>query len=123
MKTRKRKTEWWRGVPNQSGTRQYIVLIRDRKDPERKLRGKEQGDVAPHLTMRRTPAEEWAKMIAKHMADGVPRTFNRIAVELLDKTADVVCTTPFLDALWLLVERLELEYTPVAPVYFRRVAT
>jgi len=121
MKSRKRKAEWWRGLPSQEGLHQYVVLIRDWRDPQRRLRGSEQGDVAPHLTLRKTPAATWAEQIAKHMEDGVPRTFNRIAVELLDKTADVVSTTPFLDGLWLLVEKQVLEYTPRAPVYFRKV--
>ena len=114
--------EWWRGLPDRSGMFDYVVLIRDQHDPERKKRGREAGDVKPHLTLRKTTAVDWAERIASHLSDGVPRTFNRIAVELVDKTADVVCDTPVEAGLWLLVEQERIEYTPAAPVFFRRVA-
>lgn len=65
---------------------------------------------------------ELLREVASHLSDGVSRTFSRIAVELVDKTADVVCDTPVEAGLWLLVEQERIEYTPAAPVFFRRVA-
>lgn len=117
--------EWWQRLPDRSGAYDYVVLIRAPDDPERAPRPKGRGrvatqDVAPHLTIRRTPASTWASKIAAHMNDGTPRTFNRIAMELTGKTADVVATTTFHDAIWLLVEQGVLEYTPDAPVLFRK---
>jgi len=122
MRSRKRKTIWLRAVPDRSGAYDYLVLVRDSlRDPQRRLRGSEAGDVAPHRALKKTRPEEWAEKIVALLEDGKPRTFNAIAVELLDKTADVVGGTPVEKGLWLLVERGVLEYTPKAPIYFRRI--
>ena len=112
---------WWRGLPDLSGAAQYVVLIRSEADPERSPRAKG-SDKAPHITIGKVPAKTWAGRIATLLADGEPRTFNRIAVELVDKTADVVTDTTFEAGLWKLVERGTVEYTPTAPVLFRLVA-
>lgn len=111
---------WWRGVPDRSGAYDYLVLVMAPEDPERSPRAKG-SDKAPHLTVAKTTAEAWADRIETHMADGVERTFNRITIELLDKTASVVGGTTVEAGLWLLVERGVLEYTPTIPVYFRKV--
>jgi hypothetical protein len=57
----------------------------------------------------RTDPEEWAARIAALLADGRPRTFNHIAVELLDKTADVVIGSPVDEGLRLAFDRGLLE--------------
>lgn len=122
---RRRERKWWHQLPDRSGAHAYTVLIRGSDDPERAPRPKGRGrvatqDVTPHLTIAKTTATVWASRIAAHMNDGILRTFNRIAVELTGKTADVVFKTTFEDGLWLLVERGLLEYTPEAPVLFRK---
>ena len=121
----KRESAKWhsRELPDRSGMYDYVVLIRAPGDPERKPRpkkGQPRQEAAPHLRIKKTNAESWAKQIATHMNDGRERTFNRIAVEMLDKTADVVGGTTFEDALWLLVKQGVLEYTWEAPILFRK---
>ena len=111
-------------VPDLSGMNAYIAIIRGPDDPKRSP-GPAEGaarrkDSAPHLTLKKTSAEAWAKQIAGHMNDGVPRTLNRIGVEMIDKDSSIVFKSPFEDAVWLLVERGVLEYTNEAPVYFRK---
>lgn len=113
--------EWWRALPDRSGAYDYLVLVMGPDDPERSPRAKG-SDKSPHLTVAKTPATTWADRIEQHMSDGERRTFNRITIELIDKSASVVGGTPVESGLWLLVERGALEYTPTIPVYFRRVA-
>ena len=112
---------WLTRLPYRAGLHFYIDLIRAKDDPKRQLRGKEAGDVAPHLTLKKTSREDWAGFILEHLSDYVPRTLNRIAIEMVDKEANVVMGTPFHEGLWLLVERGQVEYTQRAPVRFRKV--
>lgn len=110
---------------DRSGINIYVHLIRGSEDPERTPR-REAGD---HLRdtlslwrrrLMKDSAETWAERILAYLsADELPRTFNRIAVEMIDKTADIVHGSPFEDGLWLLVERKQVEHTIAAPVYFR----
>lgn len=99
----------------------FIDMVRSKHDPPRRQRGREAGDIAPHLTLKKTTREEWATHILAHLGDYTTRTLNRIAVEMVDKTADVVSGSPFHEGLWLLVERGQVEYTMRAPVLFRKI--
>ena len=113
--------EYVRGVPvDRSGIAQYVHLIRATGDPERTPRplgGRE--DRAPHLTLAEVPIPTCETRILGLLSDGVPRSFNRIGVELLDHTADTLLNSPYDRALWNLVERAELEHTMDAPILFR----
>lgn len=62
----------------------------------------------------------WRERIQKHLADGEPRTFNRICVELGDVTADVAFEKAPDHALWELVAQGAVEHTMTAPILFRR---
>jgi hypothetical protein len=100
----------------------YVHLVRHPSDPERSPRPP--GGVAdkqPHQTLAKTSFRDWVHPIRTLLSDDLPRTFNRIAVELLDKTADIVFQSPFDEALWWLVDQGELEHTLEAPVFFRRI--
>lgn len=111
--------EWVTGeAVDRTGVGKYVHLIRSPGDPERRPRYKGQ-DVAPHLTARKTPRAEWARRIAALLSDGAPRTFNRIALELTEKTADTMMETPLDAALWDLVREERLEHTTHAPILFR----
>lgn len=111
---------WVHGVrPDTSGTRQFILMIRHPDDPERQGRGSETGDIAPHRTLARLAPDEVMRAIHERLADGRPRTFNRLSVELFDKTADITGGTVVEEALWQLVERGDVEFTHDAPVLFR----
>lgn len=94
----------------------YLHLIRAKGDPERSPRGPGRALLWRNLDTR-TP-EAWAERIAAHLNDGVPRTFNRIMVELSDFTADVAFGTTADEGLWLAVERGHLALTHEAPVLF-----
>lgn len=112
---------WVTGVrPDLSGRYAYVLMIRHPSDPERRRRGSETGDIAPHRTLAKVPVETFMRSIANLLTDGEPRSFNRISVELTDKTADVTTDSPFEEALWRLVEAGRVEFTPDAPVLFRR---
>ncbi len=54
------------------------------------------------------PVAEIEAAILLHMADGVARTLSRLAVEMIDKTADVIFLTPFDSAVWALVAKREI---------------
>lgn len=113
--------EYVRGVPiDRGGMPQYLHIIRAGDDPERSPRppgGRE--DRAPHRTLAETPIATCEAEILALLADGVPRTFNRIGVELLDHTADTLLGSPYDEALWNLVDRAELEHTLDTPILFR----
>lgn len=116
---RVRIDEWTSGPVDRSGMAKYVHLIRAEDDPERAPRDGSDRVAAWRRKLMKQPVEELTAEIGKHLADGAPRTFNRIAVEMLDKTADTVFETPFDDALWLLVARGAVEHTLLAPVRFR----
>jgi hypothetical protein len=99
----------------------FVHLIRSTSDPRRKKWsiGERDGKAEWLRQLNKTPAETWAVRILAHLADGRARTFNRIGVEMIDKTADVLFDTAFDHALWLLLERGELEATQRAPILFR----
>ena len=102
------------------GAATYVHLIRAPNDPERSPRPKGGvRDRAPHRTLSKQPAQFWEPEILGALADGIPRTFNRIGVERFDLTADVLFTTSVNKALWSLVEQGVLEHTLVAPILFR----
>ena len=105
---------------DRSGIAQYLHIIRAGDDPERSPRplgGRK--DRAPHRTLAETPISTCEAQILGLLGDGVPRTFNRIGVELLDHTADTLMGSPYDDALWNLVDRAELEHTLDTPILFR----
>lgn len=111
------------GLPDRSGASVYTVLIRAPWDPERRPREAvhaEMGNRAAALrwkNWRKVSAEEWCARIVEHLADGEPRTLNRMAVEMVDATADVVGDTAEA-GLWLAVERGLVWWTPLAPIHF-----
>lgn len=114
---------YYTGLPDRSGLARYTVLIRAPGDPERRPREARQAAMGKEAAAvewrawRAASAEEWRARIVAHLADGNPRTFNRIAVELVDATADVVGDTAQA-GLWLAVERGEVWWTSDAPVHF-----
>lgn len=119
--------EGWTCAPvDRRGPSAYVHLIRAPGDPERRARAKSLGGpgnndkASEGHWSKLPPAEECAEAITALLADDVPRTFNRIAVELWDKTADVAFGQGPDHGLWLLVERGDVEHTLTAPVLFRR---
>ena len=98
----------------------YLHLIRGEGDPERSPRpvgGRI--DRAPHRTLADVSVEKCCEDIIGLLADGRPRTFNAIGVELLDHTADTLLGSPYDEALWQLVERGAIEHTLDVPILFR----
>lgn len=117
------RREWHSEPVDRSGTGAFVHLIRSNNDAERTPRPKGgYKDKAPHLTMRRKgPAAitEWREAICAKLADGKPRTFNSLCVEIGDLTADVAFGEAPDLALWDLVCDGELEHTIEAPILFR----
>lgn len=112
-----------RGPVDRSGTAVYTHLIKSRTDPERSPRPKGgRADKQPHLTLRRRAGEDWGGRILELLADNVPRTFNRMGIELLDQEASQLLHGPLDLALWDLVARGKLELTMEAPILFRKAA-
>jgi hypothetical protein len=108
---------------DRSGAAAYVHLIRALDDPERPSRPARElrRDVSPHLTLRRTTTvEQWRTRLVELLGDGVPRTFNRIGIELCGLTADILFSTPADPALWSLVDDGAIEMTLEAPILFRR---
>ena len=117
--------EWSTGkLVDRSGTFAYIVLVRAPEDPSRSPRGKGRKDrVGWQHDLKKTTIKEWKEIIFQHLSDGVARTFNRIGVELLDKTADTLLGLNPEEALWKLVEEGKLAHTLRAPIYFRSTSS
>jgi hypothetical protein len=111
-------------VVDRSGIAKYTHIIRAPDDPERSdiralpeaLRDRT-ARWRRELKSSRVDAWRWA--IWQLLSDGQPRTFNRIGVELLDKTADVLLELPPDRALWSLVADKRVEHTTSAPILFR----
>lgn len=111
--------EWWRGLPCRDETACFTHLIWGPDDPERSPREARKGASLRWKTMNDATPAQWADAIVAHLEDGVPRTFNRLMVELFDVTSTVAFDENPDAGLWLAVEAGRLEYTPTAPVYFR----
>lgn len=119
------ETEWVTGqLPERDGMFAYVVLIRATGDPERTPRelSKRDGTAEWRRVLMKRPVEEIEAAITLHMQDGIARTMNRLSVEMIDKTADIVHDTPFEWALWSLVSKSAVEFTMAAPVMFRKTA-
>jgi len=99
----------------------YVHLIRAKDDPERSPRGPGRALLWRNLD-KHTP-EAWADRIVTHLSDGVPRTFNRIMVELSDFTADVAFGTAADEGLWIAVSSHQLALTHDAPILFTMAAS
>jgi rubrerythrin len=121
---------------------QYVHLIRSDDDPERMAReayGKLglRRERAPHLKTDKTSPAAWSTAIRHYMherdasaetikaekAKDARRefTFNRMAVEFFDVTADVATQTTFEAGLFSLVRRGIVEHSLEAPIVFRLV--
>lgn len=112
----------WSTTPvDRSGVCAYLHIIRAPGDPERsqRPRGGRQ-DRAPHRTVNKQGVAHWQDRIRAHLADGKPRTFNRIMVEIADLNADTVFQDAPDKALWSLVDAGEIQHTRNVPVYFRK---
>lgn len=111
-------------LPDRTGAHAYTVLIRAPGDPERTPR--EEGVRDRKADWRRAlmkqPIEEIEAAITAHTQDGAARTLNRLSIEMIDKTADIIHDTPFEWAVWSLVSKRVLEFTMTAPVLFRKTA-
>lgn len=108
----------------------YLIVIRGPNDPtcsqERRRQKNEpqaaRGEMRPMRLIRARPREQWRQDIRKLLDDGVARTFNHICIELIDHDS-ATCFQEFPEqALWDLVLGGVVEYTPRAPVYFRKRA-
>ena len=97
------------------------VLVRSPDDPEKPPRIKGADPGAWRKKVKSGSPEEWARRILEHLSDGVPRTFNRIMVELAGITADVAFQHPPEQGLWLAVERGYLGWTREAPILFKLI--
>ena len=111
-------------VPDLSGLNAFVVVIREAHDPERQpdeLKDKYgKGWLRWRRKLKEMELEDVAEWIMAHLSDGQSRTLNRIGVEMINKTADILCGTKFEEALWLLVKQKRVEYTQHAPILFRR---
>jgi hypothetical protein len=121
--------EWLTGVvPDRSGLAAFTVMIRAEEDEafeparkDRKLKGMARIKAAKELLA--AEPKDWAQRFADLATDGVPRTFNRMMLELTDGliTADNATNTNAEEGLWLAVQEQQLEFRNEAPIMFRRV--
>ena len=95
--------------------RGFNVICRAPGDPERSGAGKGQGrgwaerfGFQGAQALKQTQAARWAEIIREQLQDGEPRTFHRLAVELLDISGDVAMDSPFEVGLDLLFDAGEL---------------
>lgn len=98
---------------------QFTIMIRGNKDPERRKRGLQAGDIAPHRTLAKGSVEDFERAIVKLLSDRSERTFNALSIEMFDKPADITAGTKVEEALWNCVLRGDVEFTTEAPILFR----
>jgi len=105
------------------GMAQYTHLIRASDDPKPRPRAERKGHQMSWLKdMNPNTLGQWTRAIYGLLADGVPRTFNRIVLELTGNlhTADVAFKKAPDQALWNLVARRKISHTLEAPILFGR---
>jgi hypothetical protein len=106
-------------APALEGMDKYLHLVRAIDDPDRAPRPKGgYADRSPHHTLAKTDLNDWRLLIPELMDDGVPRTFNRMSLELIGLTADITHSSPIETALWELVAEGCLMSSSRVPMYF-----
>lgn len=107
---------------DRSGAARYVHLMRSPDDPDKldAPRGGGKRDPIAWRKCNRTTPAEWSRRIVELLADGRPRTFNAICLELVARTADVMFEQTLDRGLWLAVGRGDVEHTMEAPILFRR---
>ncbi|HEX5659934.1 MAG TPA: hypothetical protein VFX59_22215 [Polyangiales bacterium] len=110
--------QFYTGLPERAGMATYVHIIRGDDDPER---GPRNGQTLRWRRIADHPPAAWLDRIVQHLSDGVPRTFNRIMVELADFTADVAAGTHADKGLWLGVAQKRLALTLEAPILFTAI--
>jgi hypothetical protein len=111
-----------RGLPDRSGLRAYLHLIRAplaiEPDVETMARGKTSRSLGGEndVAKKSGSPERWASAIVALLEDGRPRTFNAICLQLVGTTADVLFDAPIDRGLWLACERGDLAWTPRTPI-------
>ncbi len=126
---------WTFGPVDLSGVSKYLIIVRGETDPERqgnkcpKHRGWNTDEAALKTRQARgasktgkLTAEAAMAAVVELLADGQPRTFNRICVELYDRTADVLCGGPVEAAMWDLAAEHRIEFTMMSPVLWRKAS-
>lgn len=101
--------DYHRGLPDRAGPAAYTHLLRWHGDPPETLA---RGAQARAEGVRAVGASKRAggsvagsmDAIRAHLADGIPRTFNCIAIQLTGYTADALVGSPIEAALWALCE-------------------
>lgn len=117
--------DYFTGLPDLSDPlSRYTLLIRAPWDPQRSSREERRERLGGHheaatewRQWRKAKPEEWLERILDLMKDGEPRTFNAMAVELVDAGADAVGDTAEA-GLWLAVEKGLLWWSSEAPIQF-----
>tara|TARA_R110002073_G_scaffold322027_3_gene498463 strand:- start:3298 stop:3723 length:426 start_codon:yes stop_codon:yes gene_type:complete len=107
---------------SREGLAAFVHIIRSPRDPERLSRSERKGsETTWKADLRASSKGAWLERIGAHLADGVPRTFNRIVLEVsgYQYTADVAFKTAADEALWELVAAEQMEHTLAAPILFR----
>ena len=101
----------------------FLHIVRAPDDPQRSSREERKGlACAWKGDMKASSKGAWTEKIRELLADGEPRTFNRIVLELsgLQYSADMALDAAPDHALWALVAAEAIEHTICAPVVFRR---
>jgi hypothetical protein len=99
----------------------YWLLVRAPGDPERSRSKRKDRDLEARWRqdLRKSDTGLWKSRILRQLGDGLPRTLNRLGVEMLDKTSDIIADTPFTTALLELNAAGLVEHTADAPFYWR----
>ena len=112
--------EWTHDPVDRSGLAAYTHLIWGPDDPERSPRKDRKGqETAWRQRLDPSTQPRWRAAILELLADGEPRTFNRLMVELADMEASLAFGMAPDVALWELVAEGRLEHTLEAPIFFR----
>jgi hypothetical protein len=110
---------WSCSHPDLVGGLQFVACVWAPGDPDRSPRDGSDMGALWRKALKAQTVEEHEAVILAHLADGKPRSFNRICVELYDKTAVAMLDLPPDEALWSLTDKGLVEHTNVAPILWR----
>lgn len=103
-------------------TLKYLLCEWGKGDPERSPRDGSDMGALWRKALKAESVEQHREVILAHLEDGEERTFNRICIELYDKTAIALLELPPELALWELTAAGLVEHTNNGPIRWRKRA-
>ena len=111
---------WSNGYPDWTiPAIEFVLAIWGPDDPERSPRDGSDMSALWRKAIKAQTIDDHKPLIAALLSDGIERTFNRICIELYDKTGTAMLRLPPELAIWTLNDEQTIEHTNEAPIRWR----